>query len=184
MIKIIKSRSPLRIGARTYIAAPTKHKARVYLDFLERNESYHKPWVYYSCDLKSYDHYLNRIKRGITQGFFIIDIKSDALVGVININNIQLGSLRMASLGYCGDQSCAGGGYMTEGMELVLKYAVEDIGLHRIEANIQPGNIASKKLVKRLGFQKEGFSPDYMQIDGKWRDHERWAILDREIIGA
>ncbi len=182
MISIITSRSPLCIGERTYITAPTQKNVQLYLDFLRRNETYHKPWVYHSIDPKFYAHYLSRIKRGITQGCFIFDIKSDTLVGVININNIQLGSLRMASLGYYGDEANAGKGYMTEGMGLVLKYAVENIGLNRIEANIQPDNFASIRLVKRLDFQKEGFSPDYMQIGGKWRDHERWAILAGDIL--
>lgn len=154
----------------------------MYLDFLQRNEAYHRPWVYHTPEPRFYSHYLKRIKRGITQGCFIFDLESDDLVGVININNIQLGSMRMASLGYYGDQAYAGRGYMTEGMGLVLKYAVADLGLHRLETNIQPGNTASLKLVKRLGFKKEGFSPKYMQIGGKWRDHERWAILDDEIL--
>lgn len=181
MINVIAPRDPLRIGAYTYIMAPTKHMMQMYLDFLKRNEDYHKPWVYHSIDLKFYEHYLKRIKRGVTQGCFIFDIKKNNLMGVVNINNIQLGSMRTASLGYYGEKDYAGTGYMTEGMGLVLKYAFEDIGLHRIEANIQPDNIASKKLVKRIGFQKEGFSPDYMQIGGKWRDHERWAILDKAL---
>lgn len=154
----------------------------MYLAFLKRNENFHKPWVHHSIDPKYYGHYLKRIKRGVAQGCFIFDLKTDALVGVININNIQLGAMSMASLGYYGDESYAGRGYMTEGMGLVLRYAVENIGLHRIEANIQPKNIASKKLVRRLGFKKEGFSPKYMEIGGKWCDHERWTILDEEVL--
>ena len=182
MINIITPRDPLRIGIYTYIKAPTKQDVKMYLAFLKRNEAFHKPWVYHSIDPKYYEHYLNRIKRGVAQGCFVFDLKSDALVGVININNIQLGAMSMASLGYFGGESYAGKGYMTEGMGLVLRYAVEKIGLHRIEANIQPKNIASKKLVKRLGFRKEGFSPKYMQIGGKWCDHERWTILDEEVL--
>lgn len=181
MINITAPRDPLRIGTCTYIKAPTKQGMQTYLAFLKRNEDYHKPWVYHSCDPKYYGHYLKRIKRGVTQGCIVFDLQSDNLVGVINLNNIQLGSMRMASIGYYGDRDYAGKGYMTEGMGLVLKYAVEDLGLHRIEANIQPENIASKRLVKRLGFQKEGFSPKYMQIGGKWCDHERWAILDEDV---
>ena len=65
---------------------------------------------------------------------------------------------------------------MTEGMGLVLDYAFSELGLHRLEANIQPGNTASIALVRRCGFVREGFSEKYLKIGGEWRDHERWAI--------
>jgi len=58
----------------------------------------------------------------------------------------------------------------------VLRYAFTTLRLHRIEANIQPGNIASRKLAEGAGFTREGFSPRYLKIGGRWRDHERWAI--------
>jgi len=66
-------------------------------------------------------------------------------------------------------------------MRLVLDYSFTTLGLNRLEANIQPENIASRRLVQKLGFRKEGFSPKYLQIGGKWCDHERWAILAEEI---
>jgi ribosomal-protein-alanine N-acetyltransferase len=71
---------------------------------------------------------------------------------------------------------------MSEGIELVLEHAFGSMGLHRLEANIQPSNAASIALAKRAGFRLEGFSPRYLKIDGHWRDHERWAIVaeDRE----
>lgn len=182
MITILAPRGPLRIGERVYIEVPTRKRAQAFLDFIQRNEDYHKPWVHHSFDPRYYDFYLKRIKRGVTQGCFVCDVKTNRILGVINLNNILLGSLCMASLGYYGESASAGKGYMTEGMGLVLRYAIEDLGLHRIEANIQPDNLASKKLVQRLGFTKEGFSPKYMQIGGKWRDHERWAILKEDVL--
>jgi ribosomal-protein-alanine N-acetyltransferase len=69
---------------------------------------------------------------------------------------------------------------MTEGLALVLDHAFGDLGFHRLEANIQPGNTASAALVSKLGFRKEGFSPRYLFIDGDWRDHDRWAVLSDE----
>ena len=65
---------------------------------------------------------------------------------------------------------------MTEGLRLTLKYAFKVLKLHRVEANIRPDNVASIKLVRRCGFKREGFSPKYLKIGGRWRDHERWAI--------
>jgi ribosomal-protein-alanine N-acetyltransferase len=62
-------------------------------------------------------------------------------------------------------------------MNLVLRHAFLKLKLHRVEANIQPQNERSIRLVKRCGFRYEGFSPRYLKIGGKWRDHERWALL-------
>lgn len=164
-------------GERVYLCAPHRRARPEYLDFLKRNETYHRPWVYHSGEVKYYDHYLKRIRMGITQGCFVREWENDRLMGVININNIMYEPLSSASLGYYGDAACAGKGMMGEAMGLVLGYALDVLGLHRLEANIQPENISSIKYVKNQGFVKEGFSRKYMKINGEWRDHERWAIL-------
>jgi ribosomal-protein-alanine N-acetyltransferase len=68
---------------------------------------------------------------------------------------------------------------MREGLQSVLKHAFRTLKLHRLEANIQPANAASIALVRACGFRKEGFSPKYLKVYGRWRDHERWAVLAR-----
>ena len=99
-----------------------------------------------------------------------------AIVGFFNISQIIRGPLQSAFLGYGGVAAHAGQGYMTEGMELVLERAFTELALHRLEANIQPGNAASIALARRCGFVREGFSERYLKVGGRWRDHERWAI--------
>jgi ribosomal-protein-alanine N-acetyltransferase len=65
---------------------------------------------------------------------------------------------------------------MREGLALVVRHAFRSLKLHRLEANIQPANVGSIALVKSLRFEREGYSPRYLKIGGRWRDHERWAI--------
>ena len=99
-----------------------------------------------------------------------------AVVGFFNLGEIIRGPLQTAFLGYGAFVPHDGRGYMSEGMALVLHEAFVAQGLHRVEANIQPGNIASIALARRSGFTREGFSPGYLHVAGRWRDHERWAI--------
>ena len=66
---------------------------------------------------------------------------------------------------------------MSEAIALALQRAFRELALHRVEANIQPDNTRSIALVRRFGFRREGFSPSYLKLGGRWRDHERWALL-------
>jgi ribosomal-protein-alanine N-acetyltransferase len=101
----------------------------------------------------------------------------DAIIGFFNLSQIVRRRLQSAYLGYAVGQPFAGQGYMREGIALVLRHAFTTLQLHRIEANIQPGNANSLALARGAGFRREGFSPRYLKIGGRWRDHERWAIL-------
>ena len=96
---------------------------------------------------------------------------------MVNVSEIVRAALQSAYLGYYAFRPHTGQGFMTEGLALVVRHAFRRLGLHRLEANIQPENLASRRLVRRLGFRKEGFSPRYLKIAGRWRDHERWAIV-------
>jgi ribosomal-protein-alanine N-acetyltransferase len=102
--------------------------------------------------------------------------EDDAIVGFLNVSEIVRGRLQSGYLGYGAVTEFAGQGYLTEAMRLLLREAFTTLRLHRLEANIQPGNVASIALAERCGFQYEGFSPRYLKLGGRWRDHERWAI--------
>ena len=99
------------------------------------------------------------------------------MIGVVNFSQISRRNFLSAYLGFYGAVAHAGRGLMTQAVQLAVAHAFGELGLHRLEANIQPGNARSIALVRRVGFQKEGFSPRYLKIDGIWRDHERWALL-------
>jgi ribosomal-protein-alanine N-acetyltransferase len=98
------------------------------------------------------------------------------LLGVINLNEIVRGVFQSAYLGYYAFTPHQQRGNMTTGVSLVVNRAFRHHRLHRLEANIMPNNEPSLRLVQRLGFCREGFSPRYLKIAGRWRDHERWAL--------
>jgi len=102
------------------------------------------------------------------------------IVGAIELSQIVGGRFRSAYLGYHIGEPFARRGYMREALTLALAFVFGRLRLHRVEANIQPHNRPSIRLVKRLGFRREGYSPRYLNIGGRWRDHERWALLVEE----
>jgi ribosomal-protein-alanine N-acetyltransferase len=120
--------------------------------------------------------YIRRYEQPGEESLLICLRSTGAIAGMVNINSIIRGRFQCGSLGYAAFAPTASHGYMTEGLGLAVRYAFEQLRLHRLEANIQPGNRSSLRLVQRLGFRREGYSPEMLFIDGAWRDHERWAI--------
>lgn len=112
--------------------------------------------------------------------FLIWQIDSDKIMGTINLSQIFRKAFQNAYLGYMLGAGFTGRGYMTESVALVLRFAFEELKLHRVEANVQPSNLPSIHVLQRNGFSKEGFSRRYIKIGGRWRDHERWAILSED----
>lgn len=129
---------------------------------------------------KKFALYLESQQRATQEGFFVIAADNDELAGVVNVSEIVRGSFQSAYLGYYGFAPHAGTGIMRTGLRLVIDRCFGILGLHRLEANVQPHNTRSLALVRSLGFRHEGFSPRYLRVGGVWRDHERWAILADE----
>jgi [ribosomal protein S5]-alanine N-acetyltransferase len=127
--------------------------------------------------------YLDRAALASQASYLIRHADCGGLVGFANISNIVRGALQSGYLGYGGFASHGSRGLMTEGVGAVIAAAFGELGLHRLEANIQPDNLSSINLARRLGFRREGFSPRYLMVDGGWRDHERWAVLADEFTG-
>lgn len=138
----------------------------------------HSPWITTPLTSHSFRSYYRRTTQPDCEGILCCLNDSERIVGVFNLNGVTRGTFQSASIGYYAALEFAGKGYMTEGLKLLLHYAFKHMGLHRIEANIQPNNDPSRKLVQRCGFVLEGFSPKFLFIDGKWRDHERWVAMD------
>jgi [ribosomal protein S5]-alanine N-acetyltransferase len=150
-----------------------------FLGLMQASRALHEPWIAPPLTRPAFLQYLSRMRQPDHEGLLVCREHDDAIVGVVNINTIVRGSFLSANLGYYAGEPYASAGYMTAGLKQVVTFAFDNLGLHRLEANIQPTNQRSIALVKRCGFTREGFSPEFLFIAGAWRDHERWAILDR-----
>lgn len=169
-------RSPSR-PTRVYLRYGTPQDAARFVAAVQASRELHGGWVRPAATRADYRTHLARMAPPLNHALLVLRRGDDALVGAFNIGNVVLGPFRSAYLGYYAFAPLAGQGLMREGLQLTLRHALRTLKLHRLEANIQPGNTASIALVRGQGFQLEGYSPRYLKINGRWRDHERWAIL-------
>ncbi len=168
-------------GERVAIRLLERSDRAEYTRKARENAEAHRPWLFPPATDADYDGYLDRLTEPVREGFAICLADTGELAGYTTINNIVHGSFRCGALGY--GAFLRGRGLVTEGVGLVIRHAFGPMGLHRLEVNIQPGNKASIALVERLGFRLEGLSPDFLHVDGAWRDHQRWAITT-EMLGG
>lgn len=164
------------LGAMVFLRPPTRRDEREFLLLVRASQRLHRPWVAPPSTPPRFRAYLLRCQDRDYRGLLVCRREDSKIVGVFNISQIFMGPLKSAYLGYWVGAPYAGRGYMAKGLALVVRHAFRTLKLHRLEANLQPGNTRSRKLVKAAGFRKEGFSPRYVKILGRWRDHERWAI--------
>jgi ribosomal-protein-alanine N-acetyltransferase len=100
--------------------------------------------------------------------------------GEINVNGVQRGPFQNAYVGYWIDEECAGLGLVPEAVVVVLRHAFDELGLHRLQIAIIPRNTASRRVVEKLGIRDEGIAQRYLEINGVWEDHVRYAITVEE----
>ena len=162
--------------ARVEISTPTRKDEAEFIAAMTASADLHRPWLYPPVTSQAYREYLARLIPDRKHGFLARRAEDRALVGWLNVSDIVRGALQGANVSYGGVAAHRGQGYMSEALDLVLHEAFVTLGLHRLEANIQPANRGSLALARRAGFVLEGFSPGYLKIAGEWRDHERWAL--------
>jgi [ribosomal protein S5]-alanine N-acetyltransferase len=170
-------------GMDVALSEPAPSDAAEFIDAVRASSPLHGPWLDLPDTAELFAAYLGRAARDDQASYLIRHRECDRLVGVVNVNNIVRGGFQSGYLGYAAFASHAGQGLMTRGLRAVLGSVFGDLGLHRVEANIQPGNTRSIRLVQRLGFEREGFSRRYLKVGGEWRDHERWALLAEAFPG-
>ena len=111
---------------------------------------------------------------------FVIEVQGK-LQGQLNVANVMYGSVSSAVLGYWVSPEVAGRGVMPTAVALVTDYLMDQVGLHRVEINIRPENLASLRVIQKLGFRYEGLKQRYIHINGDWRDHYVFALTKEEL---
>jgi ribosomal-protein-alanine N-acetyltransferase len=155
-----------------------------------RNAEWLRPWEATSPEPAldappTYSAMVRRLRAEARDGRtmpFVIEF-GGALVGQLTVGGVSWGSLRSAHIGYWVDQRVAGRGIMPTAVAMATDHCFA-VGLHRMEINIRPENVASRRVVEKLGFRPEGLRPSYLHIDGDWRDHLSFALTVDEVPGG
>lgn len=195
----IKPSAPVLDGERIQLRIPQKKDWINWHYVREHSRSFLSPWepgwtedrlseeYYYSTLLRNY----KKQRRGEGSYFFIILKETNSLIGGINIIHIARGMMQSAFLGYWIGEGYHNNGFMTEAVDLILPYAFEHMGLHRIQAACMPDNLPSCKVLKKTGFREEGIARKLVKINNRWQDHiiyaltqEEWSVGSRRTIPA
>jgi ribosomal-protein-alanine N-acetyltransferase len=159
---------------------PSARDADEFVARVRASRTLHRPWSDPPDTAGAYDAFLRRSRIHTNDVSIVCRREDAAIVGVFALSQIVHGSFRSCHLGYYAFVPFAGRGYMHDGIRLVLRRSFGELGLHRVQANIQPANVASITLVRGVGFHREGYAPRCLKIGGRWRDHENWALLAEE----
>jgi ribosomal-protein-alanine N-acetyltransferase len=169
-----------RPGSRVELRDLVHADREAFLEMVRESRDLHRPWTYPPERADQFDDLVSRTVRDDFKCLAAVLVENGDLVGIFTVSQIVRGYFQSAYLGYYANARHAGKGLMAEAMALVLDHAFGTLSLHRLEANIQPGNAPSIALARGAGFRLEGYSPRYLLIGGRWRDHERYAITADE----
>ena len=164
-------------GEQVSIRHPTPDDAAAFVAAARRSRRLHGPWVTAPDSPEAFEGYLRRARRADQACFLICRPGDGELAGVVNVSAIVRGAFQSGFLGYYVFTPHARKGYLREGLELTVRYAFDELDLHRLEANIRPENVASVQLIRSLGFEPRSRSPRYLFLDGDWRDHIGYVRL-------
>jgi ribosomal-protein-alanine N-acetyltransferase len=148
-----------------------------FLTHARRSRHLHSAWVQVPRSRTAFHRYLDEMNTPEDQAFVVIRRDSQDLVGVVELQDIFRGDFQNAYLIYYAFEGQLRQGFMKEAVQQVVAKAFGPLKLHRLEANIQPDNLASLALVKSCGFEYEGLSRQFLRKNGEWKDHQRWSRL-------
>jgi [ribosomal protein S5]-alanine N-acetyltransferase len=176
------------VTERLVLFVPGPRYAERMLDYVSENREHlaewepRRPGYYYTLALWKQDLAAARAEFQRGQSFRLVLLRREELkgpiIGVCNFRNVVRGAFQACHLGYSMDYRFQGQGLMFEALSAAIRYAFEDLNLHRVMANYMPHNARSARLLDKLGFVREGFARDYLHIAGKWQDHVLTALTN------
>ena len=167
-------------GKKVLLRPPTMKDFREFSAMSKASRSAFRTFAVTHFTRERFAEWIGNWKRDDARTFLICRQPDGVIVGSMGLFNIVRRQVKTSFIGYSIGAAHQRQGYATEALQLVLRYAFRKLRLHRVEASIQPRNKPSLALVKRAGFTCEGLSRRLVKIGGRWRDHERWAILAEE----
>jgi ribosomal-protein-alanine N-acetyltransferase len=167
-----------------YLRPPQPDDRAAFLEAVRTSRILHRPWITAPATSAEFRAYLKKMQQPGNRAYLVCRRDTRQIAGVINLTNVILGAFRSGYLGYYAFVGHERRGLMCAGLKAVTGHAFGVLKLHRLEANIQPGNAPSIALVRACGFDLEGYSPRYLKIGARWCDHQRWAILAGRGKGA
>ncbi len=168
-------------GPLVHLRAPEPADREAFIDAAVRSRGLHRPWVVAPVTTEAFDAFLERSSRE-NESCTLVLRNDGELVGVYNLSQIIRGLFQNAFVGYYAFLPYAGGGYMRAAMPLVFEHAFGQLGLHRLQADVQPNNTTSRALLEATGWREEGYAPRYLFIEGEWRDHVLYGITAEEWV--
>jgi ribosomal-protein-alanine N-acetyltransferase len=170
-------------GDRVRLVLPTLADESEFIAAAIASKNLHSPWVIAPDNPKTFSAHIDHFAKEDQYGFLVRANSNNALVGVVDIGDAVYRALCSAYLGYFVFAGFERQGLMAEAVTGAVDLAFSKLRLHRLEANIQPDNHASRALIESVGFRLEGFSPRYLRVGEEWQDHERWAMTVEEWDG-
>jgi ribosomal-protein-alanine N-acetyltransferase len=194
VVSIARSATPAAItGTQVVLRSPVTADFDAWASLRHESRNFLKPWEpTWAPDELSKEAFRRRLRRyaqaardGTGHIFFVFDKKTGNLMGGCQLSNIRQGVAQSAAtLGYWMGERYAGKGLMTDAVTALTRYCLTRLGLHRIEAACLPDNIASRRVLTKAGFVEEGAARKYLKINGQWRDHLLFAILEDDLPPA
>jgi ribosomal-protein-alanine N-acetyltransferase len=176
-------------GSAVFLRPPQMDEWAAWAELRAESRYFLTPWEpTWPSDALNENAYLRRVRRLATEwktdegySFHVFQKERGCLVGGIGLTQVKRGVAQIGTLGYWVGEPFQGRGYITEAVKLISRFAFTQLNLHRVEAACLPENIASRRVLEKAGFVREGYARLYLRIAGDWRDHLTFALLQEDF---